>query len=189
MRNRKVGFILPFRGTWGPPWPPPTSPNHARRASVHPATARISRRWPPRRRRLTAPWHDEVMDDATVGSSALAERLGLALASRDVDGFAALLSEDVTWGDESLPRRCLSRRDVISTLERALARGVTGRLTGVRRGSRGLLCEFDVDEPSGSTPEGHRRLFHVYVVHDDLITEIQSGGDAKWAAAAAGVTL
>ncbi len=125
-----------------------------------------------------------VQNDETLP---LSERVRGALATRDLEAFAALLSEDVTWGDVTHPRGCRNRRDVLATFERVMDAGATGNVTELVTGSRGILVALDVHWPEGSPRGDETRLFHVYVVADDTIVSIERHDDRVSAALAAGV--
>lgn len=125
-----------------------------------------------------------VHDDPT---RPLAERVRHALSTRDLDAFGALLSDDVTWGDVQHPRGCRNRRDVLATFERVMDAGVTGDITELSTGARGILVGLEVHWPVGSPREDETSLFHVYLVVDDQIVAIHRYDDRPSAADAAGI--
>jgi hypothetical protein len=119
--------------------------------------------------------------------SPLATRLRRALTSRDLEAFGALLSDDVSWGDDNHPNKCRSRSDVLATVSRALLTGVDGTLIELASGKKGIFCQYDVSRAPGDLRPGERSLFHVYLVRDDHIFLIQSFDDRASAAKAAGL--
>ncbi|MGH9089042.1 MAG: hypothetical protein ACRDYZ_13200 [Acidimicrobiales bacterium] len=114
----------------------------------------------------------------------LAERVRSAIVGRDIDAFAALLAEDVRWGDDDAPNRCRSRTDVTATLARGVLGGGTADLLEVATGTRGILCALRVSWPGREAPAV---LYHVYLVGDDRIHEIQRYDDRRSAAEAGGL--
>lgn len=116
----------------------------------------------------------------------LTDQVRTALETRDLDAFGALLSEDVRWGDDDHPRRCRNRSDVLATFRRLMDEGAEADITELVAGTAGLLCGLVV-KLSGAGHPSERRLFHVYLVGDDRIIEIQPYEDRAPAAIAAGV--
>jgi ketosteroid isomerase-like protein len=119
--------------------------------------------------------------------SSLAQRLSLALASRDLDALGALLSDHVTWGDVTHPRGCRNRNDVVATFSRLIDFGVSGTVTEVATGPRGILVGLEVAWPDDSPRESDTNIFQVYLVRDDKIVEIRPFDDRAGAARAAGL--
>jgi ketosteroid isomerase-like protein len=119
--------------------------------------------------------------------SSLAQRLSLALASRNLDALGALFSDDVTWGDVTHPRGCRNRTDVLATFSRLLDFGVSGNITELATGSRGILVGLEVTWPEDSPRESDTSLFQVYLVRDDKIVEIRRFDDRTSAARVAGL--
>ena len=79
-----------------------------------------------------------------------------------------------------------SRSEVLATFSRFMARGVTADVTEVKTGTKGVLVGLRVRWPD--QPTNHDRvLFHVYLVEDGEIAEIQRYNDRRSAACAAGV--
>lgn len=118
----------------------------------------------------------------------LADRVRLALTTHDLDAFGALLTDDVRWGDGDEPRACRNRSDVLGTFSQFLNKGVNGHITELGTGTAGILCGLTVDWPDSDPRSCDRNLFHVYLVRDGLISEIQRYDDRASAANAAGVT-
>lgn len=120
-------------------------------------------------------------------TEALAEQVRVALTERDLDAFGALLSSDVHWGDGDHPRACRNRKEVLTTMASALARGIDGKIGEIVPGTKGILCRLDIDE----SPDDRRRLsqplYHVYMVREGRIVVIEAHHDRPSAAIAAGV--
>ncbi|MDA8264617.1 MAG: nuclear transport factor 2 family protein [Actinomycetota bacterium] len=116
----------------------------------------------------------------------LAERVRTALETRDLEALGTLLSDDVRWGDDDHPRRCRSRSDVLATFRRLMDEGVQADITELVAGANGLLCGLAVKLPGPGHPS-ERRLFHVYLVRDSRIVEIQPHDDRMAATTAAGI--
>ncbi len=133
-----------------------------------------------------AGWDNRSMPTAEQ-QDALVEQVRRAIASRDVDAFAGLLSEDVRWGSDDHPRRCRSRSDVRAMLARGLAEGAEARMADLSVGANGILCALTLSWPTPDVHPGDRRLFHVYLVRDGQIVEIRRYDDAASAREAAGV--
>ena len=131
--------------------------------------------------------HNQAMTHRFNNDSSLARRLSLALASRDLDALGELLSDDVTWGDVTNPRRCRNRSDVLATFSRLLDFGVSGNITEIATGSRGILVGLEVTWPEDSPRESDTSLFQVYLVRDDKIVEIRRFDDRTSAARVAGL--
>jgi ketosteroid isomerase-like protein len=119
--------------------------------------------------------------------SSLAQRLSLALASRNLDALGELLSDDVRWGDDTHPRACRNRGDVLATFSRMLDFGVSGNVTELATGSKGILVGLEVTWPEDSPRESETNLFQVYLVRDDHIVEIRRFDDRTSAASVAGL--
>ena len=71
--------------------------------------------------------------------ASLVDQVRDALASRDLDAFGALLTDDVRWGDENHPRGCKNRADVLKTFSRGMSEGMDGAASELERGSNGIL--------------------------------------------------
>ncbi|HVB50701.1 MAG TPA: nuclear transport factor 2 family protein [Acidimicrobiales bacterium] len=127
------------------------------------------------------------MDDVSGATSTLAEALRVALSTRDLDAFVALLSDDVQWGDGKDARTCRGRSDVRATMDRAMANGISGTITELATGTKGILCGFDLQVPREHAGAGRRSLYHVYLVRDGRIYEIKPFDTRRSATAAAGV--
>ena len=117
----------------------------------------------------------------------LAQQVRSALETRDLDGFGALLSDDVRWGDDDQPRSCRNRSEVMATFGALMDRGVQGQITELATGRNGILCGLAVAWPTAEEHPDDRNLFHVYLVRDGRIAEIQRYDDRKSAAVAAGI--
>ena len=125
---------------------------------------------------------NEKRDDAHT----LAAKLKRAYSMCDLEKVAPLFAEDIQWGDKELPWKCRGRSEVLATFSRFMARGVTADVTEVKTGTKGVLVGLRVRWPD--QPTNHDRvLFHVYLVEDGEIAEIQRYNDRRSAACAAGV--
>jgi ketosteroid isomerase-like protein len=132
-------------------------------------------------------WDNQGMA-CTVGDTAdLADRLRAALTARDLGAFGMLLSDDVRWGSDDHPRACRNRSDVLATFARIMSEGAEGAITELAVGTEGILCGLAVAWPTPSQHPDDRNLFHVYLVRDGRIVEIQRYDDRDSAAEAAGV--
>ena len=123
------------------------------------------------------------MQPTTSGALPLAERVRVALESRDVAAFGALMADDARWGDDDAPNRCRSRADVTETLARGLAAGGDAEILELVTGTDGILCALRVRWP-GQPVEGI--LYHVYLVSAGRIVEIRRFDDRASALEAAG---
>ena len=117
----------------------------------------------------------------------LAARVRVAFVERDLDAFGALLSDDVRWGDDNHPRRCRSRSDVVATFQRVIAEGAEADIAELSAGTKGILCGISVQLLGTEGNSQERMLFHVYVVRDNEIIEIERFDERDSAAHAAGV--
>lgn len=115
----------------------------------------------------------------------LLDQIQEAFAKRDLRLLAALLTDDVRWGDDDHPRRCRNRADVLGTFSRLMDEGVEGDIVRLVRGDRGVLCELSVRWPEGMA--GRTSVWQVYLLADDKIAEIRGYDDRQSAAEAAGV--
>ena len=118
----------------------------------------------------------------------LIEQVRAALVSRDLAAFGALLSDDVHWGADDHPRACRNRDDVLGTFAQILAKGAEGRVIDVVAGPRGILCEIALTWTARRPLGDETRLFHVYLVRDGRIVEIQRYDDRPTGASAVGLT-
>jgi ketosteroid isomerase-like protein len=118
----------------------------------------------------------------------LADQVRRAFNTHDLDTFGALLSHDVRWGDADHPRGCRNRSDVLATFARLLDSGVDGSITELVTGTDGILCALRVEWPTDDPRAWDRSLYHVYLVRDGRICEIQRYDDRASAAGAAGVS-
>ena len=114
-------------------------------------------------------------------------RVRTAFTARDLEAFGALLSDDVRWGDDKHPKRCRSRSDVLATFRRLMDEGAEADITELVTGTNGLLCGLAVRWPSSGNELREKTLFHVYLVTDGHIVEIQPYEDRESAAATAGI--
>ena len=125
---------------------------------------------------------------ASIVPASLTNQLREALASRDLEAFGALLSDDVRWGDDSHPRGCRNRSEVLKTFARALSTGVDGTVSELESGTQGILCRFDVTRPGDDPRSDDVDVFHVYLVSDGQIVQILRFFDRESAANAAGLS-
>ena len=115
---------------------------------------------------------------------AMAEQIRSAFATKNLDAFGQLLADDARWGDDDHPNRCRSRSDVIATFRRVLSEDVDGEVVETTVGPNGVVCRLRVHWPD---PADHARgatFFHVYIVRDGKIAEIQRHDDQASALAA-----
>jgi hypothetical protein len=118
----------------------------------------------------------------------LVEQVRRAFEGRDLDAFGALLSDDVRWGDIDHPRACRNRSEVLATFNRILAEGADGRIVDIVARPQGILCELEVSWLTKELRGDKRQLFHVYLVRDSRIIEIQGYDDRGSAEVAAGLS-
>jgi hypothetical protein len=122
------------------------------------------------------------------GRSSIAQEIDAAFATHDVAAFGALLADDVRWGDDDHPRKCRGRSDVLATFARLIAGGVDADVTETLTGRDGVMCCLRVRWPD---PNDRRRgtvLYHVYLLRDGRVSEIQRYDDRPSAVAAIGPT-
>ncbi len=128
------------------------------------------------------------MSCVTNGASELADRVRIALTSRDLNGFGVLLSDDVRRGDDDSPRACHGRVEVFATFQRLVDEGAEADITDVIAGANGIVCGFAVRWPTFWDHPRDRRIFPVYFVRDGLIVEIHPYDSRDQAIAAAAST-
>ncbi len=116
----------------------------------------------------------------------MAGEVRASLEARDLEGFGALLADDVRWGEDIVPNHCRSRSEVIDTFRRQISAGVAGRVSSVELGPAGILCRLTVTFPVEKGGARTRELFHLYRVSGDRITEIDPFVDGRSALAALG---
>jgi len=113
----------------------------------------------------------------------IAEQIWSAFASKDLDAFAALLADDVRWGDDDNPNKCRSRSEVVTTFARLLGEGVDGQVTETIVGVNGIAVCLHVRWPNPG--EGRSvDLYQDYLVTDGRVTEIQRYDDRRSAISA-----
>lgn len=127
------------------------------------------------------------MPQTTGAESSLSVRLHQALLTRNLEALGALVVDNVRWGDDEHPRRCRNRSEVLATFARGMDDGADAEIMEFRPGTRGILCGFVVKWPDGAERSPERLLYHVYLVKEDRIVEIQSYEDRESAAEAAGM--
>jgi len=113
----------------------------------------------------------------------MATEIRRAFEAHDVAGFAALLADDVRWGDDTAPNQCRTSSEVVATFERMLAKGVDGEVTEIQLGSAGILCRLSIRQPGAEDPAvkgmgadagvARREVLHLYRVRDGQIIEIR----------------
>jgi ketosteroid isomerase-like protein len=111
------------------------------------------------------------------GTPSLADRLRAALNTANLDDFAHLLSENVTWGDVNDPRGCRNRAEVLAIFRRNLVEGASASIDELVSGTRGILVVLGVTWPPHSRHGEHQMVHQVYFVSDGLITEIRGFDD------------
>jgi Glyoxalase/Bleomycin resistance protein/Dioxygenase superfamily/SnoaL-like domain len=94
-------------------------------------------------------------------------RLRGALESGDVDAYAALLADDVRWGDT-----CNNRADVLKHLAGMHAAGIQTTLTECALGNNAVLVGFTVREPSHDRSTRERSVYQVLGLREGLIVDI-----------------
>ena len=107
----------------------------------------------------------------------IAEQIVAAFATRDLAAFGALLTDDARWGDDDIPNRCRSRRDVVATFDRLLQRGLGGEVVETTTGRHGVMCRLRVDWPAETRGPHRQTLYQVYLVRDGRIAEIRAYDD------------
>lgn len=61
----------------------------------------------------------------------MVDEVRAAYERRDLEGLAALLADDVTWGEPGVPGSCHERRGVVATFRRQLDAGLAGEVVSV----------------------------------------------------------
>lgn len=117
----------------------------------------------------------------------MAAQLRRALEARDLSAFEALLAEDARWGDDDAPNKCRGRAEVIATFQRLIASGVTGEVADLKTGPAGVLCHLRIRWPDPGSHPGRDEVFHLYLVRDGRIIEIQPYDDREAAETALSV--
>ena len=116
----------------------------------------------------------------------MAGEVRASLEGRDLEGFRALLADDVRWGGDVMPNRCRNRSQVVDTFRRQLAGGLQGRVSSLEIGPAGILCRLTVTFPAEKAGAKTRELFHLYHVSGERITEIEPFVERRPALAALG---
>lgn len=110
----------------------------------------------------------------------LEDRLRGCLTDRDLAGFGALLADNVRWGDDTHPRRCRGRAQVVARFAELMSGGVTADVLGTATGPAGVMCRMRVHWPQ---PEDRRRgqeFFHVYLVDaEGRVNELRRYNDER----------
>jgi hypothetical protein len=109
-------------------------------------------------------------------------RLRSALESSDLDAYAALLAEDVRWGDT-----CNSRADVLKHLLGRRAAGIETTLVEFSPGDTAVLVGFTVKDASHSGSTHERSVYQVLGLRDRLIIDISGYPSRTEAAEHAGL--
>jgi ketosteroid isomerase-like protein len=130
-------------------------------------------------------WDNQSVTSALPAS--LVDQVRDALASRDLEAFGALLTDDVRWGDENHPRGCKNRAEVLKTFSRGLSEGLDGTVSELESGRNGILCRLAVTWPEDHPRADDVDIFHVYLVRDGHIFQILRFFDRDSAALAAGL--
>ena len=116
-----------------------------------------------------------------------AARLRAALEAGDLDGFGALLDDNVRWGGaEDTPETCHTRTEVLNRLRQQREAGVETQVLEVTPGHDGIVAGFHVKQP---VRDGFAREFSVYQVlevRNDRIVTISGHPSREEAAARAG---
>ncbi len=76
---------------------------------------------------------------------------------------------------------------MLATFRRLMDEGMEADVTECVAGTNGLLCGLAVTLPGRGNHPSERNLFHVYLVRDNRIVEIQPYDDRTSAAMAAGI--
>ena len=117
-------------------------------------------------------------------SQEIADQLGAAFATKDLDSLGRLLAADARWGDDDHPNKCRSRSDVIGTFDRLLGEGVDGEVTESAVGENGVVVRLHVQWPNPGDDGRAVNFYQSYIVRGGLVIEIQRHGDRKSAVAA-----
>lgn len=110
-------------------------------------------------------------------TDALAERLKVALESRDQALLARLLADGVRWGgDEDTSDTCHNRADVLRWYERLAAQGVRARVEEILHHGDAIMLGLLITWPD---PVEDRTVlrYQVYRVEDGLIVDIRGCPD------------
>lgn len=120
------------------------------------------------------------------GAADLAARITAAYSTVDLAGFAALLADDVRWGDDGYPRACRNRDDVMRTFGELASTGVRADVVEVHTGPRGVACRLHVNWPDPADSNRGTDFFHVFMLRDGMIGEIRRYDDSASAREAIG---
>jgi hypothetical protein len=121
-----------------------------------------------------------------VGAADLASRITAAYSTVDLAGFAALLADDVRWGDDGHPRACRNRDDVMRMFGEFASSGVRADVVEVHTGPRGVACRLHVNWPGRADRGRGFDFFHVFMRRAGLVGEIRRYDDVDSARAAIG---
>lgn len=94
----------------------------------------------------------------------LEARLRACLATRDLAGFGTLLADDVRWGDDTHPRRCRGRAQVVARFAELMSSGVTADVVETATGPAGVMCRMHVHWPEPADRRRGVEFFHLYLV-------------------------
>jgi ketosteroid isomerase-like protein len=109
-------------------------------------------------------------------------RLRSALDSGDLDAYAALLAEDVHWGDT-----CNNRAEVLKHLAELRAAGIRTSLAECSPGDSAVLVGLTVREPSRTGSMRERSVYQVLGLRDGLVVDITGYPNRTEAAERAGL--
>jgi ketosteroid isomerase-like protein len=107
----------------------------------------------------------------------IAQQIQVAFATKNLDAFGDLLADDARWGDDTHPRRCRSRADVIATFSRVMTEGVDGEVAEVVVGRNAVMCRVEVRWPQPGDNRSGVDFWHVYLINDGKISEIRRYDD------------
>ena len=121
-------------------------------------------------------------------SQLIAMRLRAAMESQDLDGYGALLHDNVRWGPaEETPQTCHTRAQVLERLADQRAAGMETQLFEVTPGAGAVLVGLDVKRPVQGGFAREQPVYQVLKLGDQRIVDIRGYGSRAEAAAAAGI--
>ncbi len=120
--------------------------------------------------------------------AAVADELRRAYDSTDLARLAPLLAPDVEWGDGDNERHCRTAEQVLATYATLADAGVTGEITALHVGPRGVACELALNWPAPADADRRASMVQVFLVSDGLVREIRGYDDRNPALAAIGIS-
>lgn len=127
------------------------------------------------------------IDDPSA-SQAFATHLRAAIASWDLQAYAALLDENVRWGGaDETPETCHTRAQVLERLATQRRAGLQIQLVEVVPGDDAVLVGFTVRRPVRGGFAREHTVYQVLKVRESKVTDIRGYGSRVEAAAQAGI--